>query len=457
MPRDGSARVARWSSHRAFLFVAVGATVGLGNVWRFPGLVAEHGGILFVGVYLAALLLLAMPLLLAELALARRATGGLTATFGGEVRRALAAPAWRAFPWLVLGAAWTVLAVLVLGGSWLLAYLAHALPGGFAESTARGVALHFDRLAGSPASGLGWLTLFLAAATAISAAGIARGLERAMVGGLLVVVACWGLVTLLWLPDGRLGGAVDLLLTPDWDALGPVGVREALVQAFYTLTLGAGVMHALAVHLPPGGSLPGIAARIALGDTLFALLATLLVLAGLAAAGLAPTAGPRLLFESLPLALARLQAPAWIAAPLYLGFVTVAWMTTLALFEPLVLALADRRGFDRARAAVAVGVSLWVAGGVVLVSLAGSRGGRWVGQGPFGWLEYLGGHLLVPLVGLLMALFVGWLWPERARRRALPLVPVGLYRAWLVLLRYLVPAWLVLLLAAVTGILPGPP
>ncbi len=457
MLRDGAARAVHWSSHRAFVIAAAGATLGLGNAWRFPGLVAEYGGLAFVAAYLLALGLLGLPLLLAELVLARRVTGALPVHFPIEVRLAQAAPAWRAWPGMVLAAAWVVLAVLLVSGAWLLGYLGEALLGGFGDPTPRAVALRFDALAASPAVGAGWLTLFLGSAVAVSAAGVRRGVERAARGGLLLVCVTWGIAFLGVLAGGGAADGFARLFLFEMQALGVDGLLAALSQAFYTLILGVGVLHAYATYLPAGGSLPRLAVRIVLADTLFALLATLVVLGLLAAAGLEPATGPTLLFERLPLAFARMTGGGWLAVVLYAGLTALAWLTTLALLEPLVLALVAWRRLGRLRAALLIGAVLWLAGVLLLVSFAGTPGGRWAGQGAFGWLEFLGGRLLVPLAALLGALFVGWQMREETCRLALPLVSEGLYRTWRALLRYVVPPLLGLIVLAVTGILPGLP
>jgi NSS family neurotransmitter:Na+ symporter len=455
MQRDDPARVARWSSHRVFLFAAVGATLGLGNVWRFPRLAADYGGSAFVVAYLLALVLLGLPLLLAELVLARRTAGALPATFPATVRSAQAARGWAWLPWLVLTAAWLVLAGLVVVGGWLLAYLAAALAGDFVGISALGVALRFDALARAPALGLAWLVLFVGSAAAVSAAGVRRGLERAAILGLALIVAAWAVGLVYLLLTDRVGVTVAALLPFDATALGVDGLLAALVQAFFTLTLGVGAMHAYAVHLPPGGSLPGMALRIAGADALLALVAAVLVLGLLAAADLDPAAGPLLLFDALPLAFGRLPGGHWLAVVFYASLALVAWLTTLALFEPLVLALAAGRRGSRPRAAALVGGSLALAGALLLAALAATPGGRWAGYGPLGWFDYVGGHLLVPLSALLLALFVGWLMPERERRDLLLLVPGSHYQAWRALLRYLVPPLLLLVLLSAAGILRG--
>jgi NSS family neurotransmitter:Na+ symporter len=443
MLRDGTVRGTRWSSHQAFVIAAIGATLGLGNAWRFPGLVAEHGGLAFVAVYLVVLGLLGLPLLLAELVLARRVTGALPVHFPAEVRLSQAAPAWRAWPWLVMVAAWMVLACLLVTGSWLLGYLAAAFQGGFANPTPRAVALRFDALASAPTVAIGWLTLFLGSAVAVSAAGVRRSVEHAAWGGLVLAGFAWGTALIGVLVDGEAGAGFARLYTFDPSALGGVGLVAALTQAFYTLTLGVGVMHAYATHLPPGGALPMLAWRIVLADTLFALLATLVVLGLLAAAGLEPATGPRLLFERLPLAFARVRRRLAGGCD---------------LFRPGGAGLADHAGAARAPGAGAVivapagpcpgGVAGWcqlVAGhDAAAGGLRRHAGGALGRQGPYGWLEFLGGRLLTPLAALLAALFVGWQLEERSCRLVLALVPEPLYRAWRVLLRYLV-----------TGILPG--
>ncbi len=457
MLRDGAARAAHWSSHRTFVVAAAGATLGLGNVWRLPGLVAEHGGLAFIAVYLVVLVLLGLPLLLAELVLARRTGGALPTHFPTEIRRAQAAPAWGAWPWLVIVAAWMVLAVLLVSGAWLLGYLATALQGGFDDPTPRAVALRFDALASSPFTGAAWLSLFLGSAVAVSASGLRRGVERAVWAGLLLVSIAWGAAFVGVLAGGEGGDGFARVLAFEVADLGPSGLLAALTQAFYTLTLGVGVMHAYASHLPPGGALPRLAGRVVLIDVLFGLLATLVVLGLLAAAGLDPATGPRLLFERLPLAFARVAGGSVLAVLLYAGLVALAWLTALALLEPLVLSLADWLRIGRARAALLSGLSLWLVGVLILVTYAATPGGRWAGQGLMGWLEFLGGRLCVPLAALLAALFVGWQMTGRSCRQILILVPRWLYRSWRALLRYLVPPLLGLIVLAATGILPGLP
>jgi NSS family neurotransmitter:Na+ symporter len=456
MERDGSARVARWSSHRVFVIAAVGATVGLGNVWRFPHLVAEFGGSAFVLVYLLALLLLGLPLLLAELVLARRTHGALSATFTAEIRAAQLARGWHFLPWLTLIAAWLVLAGLLVIGGWLLAYLATAIGGGFAGITAHGVALRFDALARAPEVGIGWLTLFLGSAVAVSAIGVRRGLERVVKAGLSLVIGSWLLVLVFLQFGAQPGAGLSRMMAFDPGQLGVDGILAAMSQAFFTLTLGAGVMHAYGVHLPPGGSLPGMALRVVLGDTVLALLVAALVFALLATTGQDVTAGPVLLFGTMPTALGELPGGGWLAVLLYGSFALVAWLTSLALLEPLVLALATGFRCGRFRAALLVGLSLWSAGLLLVISFAFSPGGRWIGHGPFGWVEFTGGRLLVPLSALLLALFVGWLLPEPERRGVLALVPERTYRAWRALLRYAVPPLLLLVFLAGAGILRGP-
>jgi NSS family neurotransmitter:Na+ symporter len=452
MQRDGTAPIRRWSSHRHFVLAAIGASLGLGNVWRFPQLLTEHG-VPFLLAYLGALLLLGLPLLVAELVLARRMQGAISAEFPVQLRTAQAGPAWRVLPWLTLAAAWAVLVYLAVFGGWLLAYGVAALGGGFDDATVRGLALRFDALAGSPVTSMAWSSLFLGGAVAVSAAGLRRGAEHATQVALALLAACWTALLVAVAVDGQLGAGFTALVAPTLGSATGDALLAGLGQAFYTLTLGVGVMHAYAAHLPPGGALPRLASWVVLGDTLFAVVAAVAVLGLLAAAGLDADAGPRLLFTTLPAALGRLPHGGWLAVPFYLGCTLLAWLLALALLEPLLLALAAAWRLGRKRAAVAAGAVAWLPALLLAGTYAMSSIGP--GSGPFAWLDVVGGKVLVPLAALLLALFVGWVLPESARRTALPLVPEAQYRTWRALLRYAVPPLLVILVGA--GILRGPP
>lgn len=456
MERDGSPGVVRWSSHRSFVLAAISAVLGLGNVWRFPQLVAEHGGAAFIAIYLLLLLLLGLPLLTAELVLARRMQEPLASGFAAEVRAAQAAPAWHLLPWLTLLAAWSVLAYLGVIGGWLTAYATAALGGAFAEATPRALALRFDALAGDAPASVAWLTLFLGSATWVSALGVRRGLERALPVAFALLGLSAGALFLMLLAGELLGAGLAALAAVDLDAVGWDSVGAALGQAFFTLTLGVGALHAYALRLPPGGSLPRLAARVLLADTGLALLAAVAVLALLAGAAEETASGPRLLFASLPAALGHLRQGGALALPVYLACAVLAWLLALALLEPLVQALDARLRLGRRRAALVAGLAVWLPALLVALAIAAGTLASWPARGPFGWFEALAGRLLVPLTALLLALFVGWVLPEGARRAVLPLVPEAQYRTWRALLRYAVPPLLLLVFLAGAGILPAP-
>ncbi|HEY5789884.1 MAG TPA: hypothetical protein VIX81_04615, partial [Gammaproteobacteria bacterium] len=262
-----------WSGNARFVAAAGGAAIGLGSLWRLPLLAADHGGSAFLAVYLLALLLLGLPLLIAEWLPARRTRLPLLQAYPLLVREAQAAPAWRLLPWLVLAACLLLLGQLALVGGWSLAYLASSAYGAAGGPGPESPARVFAALARAPLPLLLWPALFLAVPLLVSARGLRRGLEPAALLALPLVA-----LGLLWLLLGVAGGhglaaGLGLLLGFDAGALGWRGVLAALAQAALTLLLAVGAMHAYAARLQPGAALPRLALGVLLLDSGLALLA----------------------------------------------------------------------------------------------------------------------------------------------------------------------------------------
>ncbi|WP_435104394.1 sodium-dependent transporter [Arhodomonas sp. AD133] len=440
-------------SARGFTLLLVGATVGLGNIWRFPWLVGEYGGSAFVGLYVLCLLGLGLPLLIAELLIGRCA--------GVDPVRGLARVAVReghSPAWGMLGALATVVGVVLVSlygivGGWALAYVFRAASGAFDGLDSLGAGRLFQALVADGEALLGWYTLFLGAAILVTGRDLRHGIEVAarwfvpMLGVLLAV-----LVITQWRVPG-FTAAVAFLFVPQASAVSSEAVLAALGHAFFTLSLGTGVMLAFGSYRRGGVVAPAL--WTVTTDTVFAVLAGLAVFPAVFTGGMTPASGAGLAFQSLPVAFGAVQGGHYLGVLFFAALTLAAWTSVYALMEPAVAWLAAHPRIDRAGAASTVGVVAWLLGLLPLLSFGLLEHWRvpLLGEtvGLFDAVNRLLGMVLLPAVGLGVAFFAGWVLSAETVRLAL--LPPALGRVWRFLVRFAAPVALVLIGLEVAGVL----
>ena len=416
------------------LLVMVGVAVGLGNVWRFPYMMGEHGGGAFLLLYLAAMVLFGVPALVAEWTLGR-ATG----------RGPAEAYASAGLPWgraggvlvFVVVAMATSYYVVVIG--WVFLYMFRSLAGGFAEASAAG--LFRDTLAHPiPQAASAWLVL--AACASVVLAGVRRGIERI---SRLFVPVFFVLILVLVARSVTLPGAgagIRYLLTFDPGAVTGRTLLAVVGQAAFSLALGGTFMVVYGSYLPPQQRLGRLAVETAGGDLIASLLAAFLVIPAVFAAGETPTAGPPLLFETLPLVFARVPSGALAAPVFFLALGLVAFLSAVAAVEVLVSSLSAYTGWRRARVAWTVVVVEALLGIPCMLSL------DYLALSDLIW-----GSTGQPLGSILALVAVGWFLDRTRALESAGLRPEGLGRLWLFWIRWVAPGGV--LIALVSGWLDG--
>ncbi len=427
-PRDPNRE--QWASRAGFVLAAVGSAVGLGNMWRFSYLAAESGGAAFVVLYLGFTLLIGLPVLLAELVIGRgagRSPIGAMIHFGGR--------SWGALGWVFVATGFVILAYYSVIAGWTVRYAVHGLLAGFD----RDAGAYFGQVE-TGWDAVAWHLAFLAATVGVVVGGVKAGIERMAVilmptlFLLLVGIAIYA-ATL----DG--GGAgyrfylqPDLSEVLDWDVL-----QAAAGQAFFSLSLGMGAMLTYASYLSERDHLPNESLVVAFADfgvAFFAGLAVFPVLFALGLEGAVMESVGGTLFITMPGAFAEMGAAGRVFGSLFFVALVVAALTSaISLLEVVVASAMDGLGWSRLR-------STLVFGGVgALVGVPAALSGR-VRDG----LDALASNLLLPLGGLLLAVFVGWVMrhPMNEVRRGAE--GVRWFALWRWLLRYPVPLVLVVVL-----------
>jgi NSS family neurotransmitter:Na+ symporter len=404
-----------WSSARAFVWVAAGGCIGIGNIARLPYLMGQYGGWVFLAVYIAALLLLGLPLLVAEWALGRWMRDDIVSGFARLALTANASRRWRLVGGCALLGAAMILSYYSVVAGWSLGYVFRAASGSL-DGDALKAAGRFLELAQDPERSLAWHTLFMVMTCVIVAQGFREGMERA--AGYFVPVAFTALVAIV-LAAGHYGDtlkAAQYMFVGDPSKLGWRGVMEALQQAFFTLALGFGSMMTLGAYLPASMPLGRLALTVIVLDTLFSLLCGLVLLAFVLGAGLQPSPGIGMIFQTLPQALPPGWAGIAVATPFYLVIFVVTLLSAAALLEPLTRYLMERLRLTRVFAATAAAMMVWYLGLGSMLSFNVLADLRLFDQNFFEWMQLLSATLIAPLSGLMICVLIGHTLPTELAR-----------------------------------------
>ncbi|OCX98117.1 MAG: transporter, partial [Pseudomonas sp. K35] len=285
-----------WSSRWVFFLAATGSAVGLGNIWKFPYVTGQNGGGAFVLVYLACILLIGIPLLMAEVMIGRRGRANPDGAVARLAREAGASSRWRVVGWLGGLTGFLILSFYLVVAGWALAYVPATFSGGFSGVSGEASGELFGALLADPLRLVVCATLVLAATMLIVGFGVRGGLERSLrflMPGLFVLM----LVLVVYAAiEGEFAQALQFLFVPDFSALTAQSVLVALGHAFFTLSLGCGAMMAYGSYLPEGTSIARTSLLVALADTAVALLAGLAIFPLVFGNALEPGAGPGLIF-----------------------------------------------------------------------------------------------------------------------------------------------------------------
>ena len=437
----------RWSTRRAFILAVTGAAVGLGNIWRFPYITGENGGAAFLLLYVAFVLLLGLPVMMAEIMVGRAGRRSPVASLGH-----LAAEVGASRHWQLLGlfGAFTVFCILsfysVVSG-WSIEFLVASINGDFVGASPGEIGAGFEAFLADPGRMTFNHTLFLLMTMLVVAAGVAKGLERLnnllmpLLYLLLLLLAGYAATTEGFAP------ALAWLFMPDFSAVTPLVVMHAMGHAFFTLAVGACALMAYGAYMPDHQSLPRAAGAVAVLDVSVALLAGIAIFSVVFAQGMDPGEGPGLMFVTLPIAFAQLPWGALWLSIFFLLLLLATWTSSINLAEPMVATL-QGFGLKRGQAAAIVGLAVWLVG--LLTVLSFSRLAEWrplFGMNAFELVSTIPPEVFLPLGGLLIAIFAAWVMSEEAARRALGVTP-GAFALWRGLVRWVaIPLTLVVLVA----------
>ncbi|HEY5715207.1 MAG TPA: sodium-dependent transporter, partial [Psychromonas sp.] len=298
----------RWSSRYSYILAATGAAVGLGNLWKFPYIMGENGGGAFVFVYLLCILFIGIPVLMAEAVIGKRGRSTPANAAAHVATESGASSHWSIFGTMGVTAGFLILSFYAVIAGWAVAYVFFAATGEFSAAAAdpatnaETINALFSNLITSAPQLLLWSTLTIAATIYVISRGVKDGLETAIT---YIMPALFLLLVGIMLYSAVVGdfaAAFTFMFHIDFSQLTIEGVLVALGHAFFTLSLAMGIMMIYGAYLPKGVSIAKTSIMIAIADTIVALIAGLAIYPIVFANGLEPSAGPGLLFQTIPIA-----------------------------------------------------------------------------------------------------------------------------------------------------------
>lgn len=468
-----------WASRWTFVLAAVGSAVGLGNIWKFPYITGEYGGGAFVLVYLLCILSVGIPVMMAEVLLGRKARMSPINTMHRLTAQYKAPAFFASIGWIGAVAGFFILSFYSVIAGWTLFYGLEMVQGHFVGITAEAAGETFGGLLADPGKLILYHTVFMCLVGFVISRGVHRGIESSLrllmplLFIMLLVLLGYSMTT----PGFQQGW--EFLFRFEPEKLTGDAIIVALGHSFFTLSLGMGAIMAYGAYMPANSPLGKTILTVGVLDTLVALLAGLVIFPIVFSNGLEPGAGPGLMFQTLPIAFGQLPGGVWIGTTFFVLVGIAAWSSAISLLEPAV-AWAVEKGISRVRATVTVCVLSWVLGlGTVMsfndwsdkqffVSVSGSNaqseqvyddfmlyadvavleeslgttGGLTYdirGKTFFDVLDFLTTNIMLPVGGVLIALFVGWFMSRRAVADEARLKSNTLFNVWRFMVRVVSP------------------
>lgn len=463
-----------WSSKLAFVLAATGSAVGLGNIWKFPYVAGENGGGAFVLIYLLCVFSIGLPLMMAEILMGRR--GGLSPvrSFSKLAREAGGGQWWRLIGFMGILTGFIILSFYSVVGGWAMAYVKMALSNGFSDIDGEQAGALLGALLGDRDAVVFWHSLFMVITIVIVAAGVKAGLERAVklfipaLFMLLIGLVIYGAIA------GDFERAVSFLFTPDFSKITISNVLNAMGLAFFSLSLGMGAIMMYGAYLPKNTSIPFVSLTVVISDTLVALIAGLAIFPFVFAHGLDAGESVGLVFVTVPLAFSQVTGGAVLLVVFFVLLMFAAITSAISLLEPTVAWAVEKLNTRRIYVAVAIGLAIWGLGLLSALSFnsmneASLCAGFFAEQAAagkavpemcdgandlFDFFDKLTSNVMLPLGGLMIALFVGMRMYWRHTREELAIKRVWLFRLWFYMVRYVIPFAIGLIFLNAIGLLP---
>ena len=440
-----------WTGRWTFILAATGSAVGLGNIWKFPYMAGEYGGGAFVLVYLICILLIGVPIMIAEILIGRRGRNSPANSMAYLAKEANTFPQWKLLGMMGAVAGLLILSFYSVAAGWAFAYIFEGFNGESAEHYGK----EFNSFLQNETSLILFHSLFIFVTVFIVARGVIKGLEawlnRLMPILFLIVI----LLCIYATQTGAFFEGVSYLFTPDFSKIDATVILAALGQAFFTLSLGMGAIMAYGAYMPIKQNIGSTALSVAFLDTLVAILAGIAIFPIVFANGLEPSTGPGLVFVTLPWAFVNMPLGVIFGKLFFVLLSIAALSSAISLLEPGVAWIVESLKTKRYKAAIGLGSIAWILGIFSALSFNLLSDFTPIGEKNFfDSMDFLSNQVLLPLGGVFIAIFVGWVMKRNNVIEELNLKDGLLIKIWFFLLKFLSPLMvgLIFILAVFFGV-----
>ncbi|MEM1112381.1 MAG: sodium-dependent transporter [Pseudomonadota bacterium] len=429
-----------WDSRTTFVLALSASAVGLGNLWRFAWLAGEHGGAPFVLAYVVCLFVVACPILIAEVIIGSHGRGSPVGAIRWAADRSLRSRGWVAVGLFTCLTGYLLLSYQAVVAGWSLAFANELRSGAFSAASAPMVGQYFESLLNAPGEMLRWQTLFLLLMAVVLALGVRRGVGLMVWLSVPALIAILGVLVVFAMDQGDLAATQDFLFTVRMIDFTYESVLAALGHAFFTLGVGVGAGICYGAYAPVRVPIGRSVVAVALFDLVVALAMGLAIFPLVFANNLEPSAGPALLFVSLPYAFGNMIQGELFGFLFFLFVVIAALGSAVAMAEPIVSLIRHWLRCTRFFAVFLVMLAVWFASLAVALSFNNGPVVFLVaGRSLFEFLDWITVQWLLPLASLGLILFVGWRMRPAILREELCRETDLFFSQWLLWLRYIAP------------------
>jgi NSS family neurotransmitter:Na+ symporter len=429
-----------------------GSAVGIGNIWKFPYVAGQNGGGAFVLVYLVCVFAVGLPIMMSEILLGRRGRRNPVTTMRILGEEESGSPQWRLVGFSGVLAGFLILSFYSVIAGWTLHYIIESARGSFEGADAAAVSTLFGQLTSRVPVQAAWHSVFIGITIFVVARGVERGLEQAVRIMVPSLVAIMLILLLYSITAGDFGRGVSFLFEPDFDRLTAHGVLAAMGQAFFSLSIGMGAVMAYGAYLPQEESIIQTSIAVVIADTGVALLAGLVIFPIVFANGLDPAEGPGLVFQTLPLAFGQMPGGMIIGTLFFLLLSFAALSSAISIIEPTVAWLVETSGLRRSSAAILAGSMVWGLGFLTILSFGSLAEFKFLRGTFFDNIDFLTTNVMLPLGGLFITLFAGWVMCRNSSADELDANAGPIYRTWRGLARYVAPVAVALVFLNAVGV-----
>ncbi len=434
--------------HLGFVMAAAGSAIGLGNIWKFPYMTYENNGGSFVLIYLLAVAVVGLPIMIAEIVIGRSTQKSPVSAF-----LALNQRGWSLIGWLGIMTGFVILSYYSVVAGWTVRYFIKSLSWsfhGFTPADASTLGDQFGVFVSNPVAQVGYHALFMGFSVLVVIFGVKSGIERLtkILMPILLLILVGLVITSFW--SGGFSKAIHFLFAPS--PITPDGILEAVGHAFFTLSLGMGAIITYGSYMKKDESILNSAGMVCLMDTLIAIMACIVMFSLMFSIPEIErdqfTKSIGVMFTTLPKLFYGIPGGVFLSPLFYILVAFAALTSTISLLEVVVSFFIDQLSWPRKRATLVTGFSIFAFGILSALSLGASGalsharplGGK--SQGIFDTLDYLASNWFLPVGGMLIAIFVGWILPKTFSRKETEAGhgPFKWFDVWIFLLRFVAPA-----------------